>query len=174
MRVAMRIQARIPLPPHLVASIDPIRRRWSPLHARGNPAHVTLAYHDEAPEPHLLRERLRLAAAGTPRFDLAVGGAKRFEPPVAGAYLEVADTSGVVAALRARLLAPPFAPRARFGPHVTLVHPAEAAQLEAAWPELVALPAPGPFAVDALELVDPANTVVGRFPLPAYAPPGPA
>lgn len=164
-----RIQARIPLPPRLVESIDPIRRRYSPAHVRGNPAHVTLAYHDEAPDPHLLRERLRLAAARTPRFVLGLGGAKRFEPPVAGAYLEVTDATGIVAALRARLLAPPFAARERFGLHVTLVHPAESALLETAWPELAVLAFRRPFAVDELELVDAANLVVGRFPLGASA-----
>jgi len=166
----MRIQARIPLPPALVAALDPIRRRWSPLHARGNPAHVTLAYHDEAPDPHLLRERLRRESGHTGRFALGVGRVRRFEPPVGGAYLEVSDASGAVARLRQRLLLAPFAPRERYGPHVTLVHPAESARLEEAWPELEALPPNGRFLVDGIELVDAANTVVGRFPLAASAP----
>lgn len=167
--IVTRIQARIPLPARLVASIDPIRRRFSPAHARGNPAHVTLAYQDEAPDPHLLRERLRLAAARTPRFELSIGRTKRFEPPVSGAYLDVVDPAGVVAGLRDRLLAPPFSPRARFALHVTIVHPAEAALLSEAWPQLGTLVFPGSFAVEGLELVDGSNTVVTRFPLAAAA-----
>lgn len=162
---ATRIQARIPLPPALVAAFDPIRRRWSPLHARGNPAHVTLAYQDEAPDPHLLRERLRHEAVRTACFVLAVGRVRRFALPAAGAYLEVADPGGHVSGFRARLLAPPFAPRERYAPHVTLVHPAESERLEEAWPELRAIAAHGRFVVDHLELVDTANTVIGRFPL---------
>jgi len=168
----MRIQARIPLPPRFVAAIDPIRRRLCPAHARGNPAHVTLVYEDEAPERLLLRERLRCAAARTARFELALVGVRRFEPPVSGACFAVADPTGAVAALRDALLAPPFSARKRFWPHVTLVHPREAEHLEAAWPELAALAPPGRFDVDVLELVDAARNVVSRFPLAGATPHG--
>jgi hypothetical protein len=161
----VKVQARITLPLDARRAIDELRATWNPERATGNPAHVTVAYHDEAPEATLLMERVRLAAARTPPFSLEVGVATRFPPPVQGAFLRVADPARGVEAVRALLLAPPFARRERFGLHVTLLHPDQGTRLEEAWPAFAALSPPGRFVVTQFEVVGPDNAALAVIPL---------
>lgn len=161
----MRVQARITLPGDIRGGIDALRQRWNPERAAGNPAHVTIAYHDEAPDAALLAGRLRRAAAGVGPFRLSLGPAARFPEPIRGVYLSVNDPAGAVAELRAALLAPPFARRSRFGLHVTLLHPDQGERLEEAWPELSALELVGSFEVSEVQLVGPDNGAMDAFRL---------
>ncbi len=151
----MRVQARITLPPDIRRDIDSLRSKWNPERAAGNPAHITIAYHDEAPDPSLLTERLRMAAAGVAPFRLALGSTARFPEPARGVYLAVADPTAGVAAIREILLAPPFTRRDRFGLHVTLLHPDQGDRFEHAWPDLSTLAESGTFEVTELQLVGP-------------------
>lgn len=170
----MKVQARIPLPPDVRREIDRVRLAYNPERAAGNPAHVTIAYQDEAPDPALLVERVRRAAAQIRQFLLAVGEPARFPPPVVGAFLPVADPTGGVASIRDVVLAPPFTRRGRFGLHVTLLHPDQGARLEAAWPAFAGLPPVGEFFVTELQVVGPDNAVIAVFPLAPDAEPGAA
>ena len=160
-----RVQARIELSPSLRAAVEPYRRRWNPERAAGNPAHVTVVYHDEAPSSALLRQRLAAVAGTLGAFEIVVGAPRPFAAPVDGVLLEVGDPSGAIARLREQLLSPPFRPRARYGPHVTLLHPEQGHRMREAWPELSRAPAPGPMRVTELVLVDAGNGVIERFPL---------
>jgi 2'-5' RNA ligase len=161
----VKVQARITLPLDARRAIDELRARWNPERATGNPAHVTVAYHDEAPEAAVLIERVHLAAARTPPFSLEVGAAARFAPPAHGAFLTVADPARGVEAIRQLLLAPPFTRRRRFGLHVTLLHPDQGTRLDDAWPAFAALSPPGRFLVTQLEVVDADSAVLARAPL---------
>jgi 2'-5' RNA ligase len=153
----VRVQARITLPESIRGGIDAVRARWNPERAAGNPAHLTIAYHDEAPDPRLLAERLRCAAERIAPFRLVLGSAMRFSDPVRGVYLAVEDPTSSVGAVRDILLAAPFTRRSRFGLHVTLLHPDQGDRLEEAWPEFSALPGVGSFEVRELQLVGPRN-----------------
>lgn len=155
-----RVQARITLPAGMREPIDALREKWGPEKAVGNPAHVTIAYHDEATDFGLLAERLRAAADAVPPFPLTLGPPARFPDPVRGAFLAVEDPTGGVDALRSRLLAPPFTRRSRFGLHVTLLHPDQGDRMEAAWPELSACPTGGSFEVTQVQLVGASNQTV--------------
>jgi len=126
--------------------------RWNPEVATGNPAHVTIIYHDEAPDLATLRSRLAAACRGTAPFDLSAGRALRFRAPLRGAFLEVTDALRHVQAIREAVLEPRLA-RSRFGLHVTLLHPDQGERVEAAWPALSGLPAPGTFTVRTIDLV---------------------
>lgn len=148
-----RVQARIPLPESARGAIDALRMRWNPEVATGNPAHVTVVYHDEAPDPDLLRARLADACRVIAPFLLELGAVSRFAEPAAGAFLTVADPTGGVEALRRRVLAPPFAARARFGLHVTLLHPAQGARLAEAWAELSSVRGPAGFVAERVDLI---------------------
>jgi 2'-5' RNA ligase len=161
----VKVQARIVLPPELGQEIDRVRIAWNPERATGNPAHITVAYHDEAPDASLLIERVRQAASQVPRFRLVVGAVTRFLPPVCGAFLTVADPTGQVDAVRNAILSPPFCQRKRFGLHVTLLHPDQGERLEAAWPSLLELPTSGEFEVAEIEVVGPDNAPLAVFPL---------
>jgi 2'-5' RNA ligase len=161
----VKVQARITLPADVRRGIDTLRAEWNPERSAGNPAHVTLVYQDEAPAAALLAERLRLVAAGTAPFRLVVGLAVRFPEPLRGAYLTITDPTGVVAAVRERVLAPPFNRRERFGLHVTLLHPDQGERLAAAWPALAKLPPVGGFHVAEFQLVGPDNAVLAVIPL---------
>ena len=149
----MRVQARITLPETLRAPIDALRMRWNPEVASGNPAHATLIYHDEAPDAELLRARLEAACEITPPFRVELGRAAGFRHPAAGAFLKLADPSDAVRSLRRQVLAAPFQARARFGLHVTLLHPAQGERLPEAWPAFAALESLGPFVVESIELI---------------------
>jgi 2'-5' RNA ligase superfamily len=149
---AARVQARITLPETLRAPIDALRMRWNPEIAAGNPAHATLVYHDEAPDPELLRARLEAACAVAAPFRLELAGPARFRG-ARGAFLQVRDPGAGARGLRERALGPPFLPRGRFGLHVTLLHPAQGERLEEAWPALAALAAPGSFLVESIDLI---------------------
>jgi 2'-5' RNA ligase len=153
----MKFQVRITLPADLRAPIDAVREKWNPERAAGNPAHATIAYHDEAPDLERLAARLEQAAAQTAPFFLELGPPARFADPIGGAYLTLTDPTGAVRSLRQRLLAPPFAPRSRFGLHVTLLHPDQGERIEQAWPELARISHSGAFRVTALQLVGPRN-----------------
>lgn len=147
------VQARISLPDPVCAAIDGLRMRWNPEVATGNPAHVTIVYHDEAPDPDLLRVRLERACRLAAPFPLHLGAVRRFPAPVSGAFVEVADPTGAVEDLRRAVLAPPFSRRARFGLHVTLLHPAQGDRLAEAWPELARFACAGSFEAGRVELV---------------------
>jgi 2'-5' RNA ligase len=165
------VQARITLPADVRRDIDVLRTRWNPERAAGNPAHVTVVYHDEAPDPLLLADRLRAAAREIAPFRLTFGPVARFPEPVRGAYLPVVDPTGGVAAIREALLAPPFTRRGRFGLHVTLLHPDQGARLESAWAALSALPDPGAFEVTELQLVGPRHETLIAVRLSHARPP---
>lgn len=161
----MRVQARITLPDEVRRDVDALRLRWNPERSAGNPAHVTIAYHDEAPDPDLLAERLYTVAAVTAPFRLTVGAAARFPDPSRGIYLRVFDPSDGVAGIREAVLAPPFHRRDRFGLHVTVLHPDHGDRHEAAWPEASVLAATGPFTVSDLQLVGPGNRLLATVGL---------
>jgi hypothetical protein len=57
----VRVQAQIQLPEEAYTEIDATPMCWNPEVARGNPAHITIIYHDEAPDVGLLRVRLEEA-----------------------------------------------------------------------------------------------------------------
>jgi hypothetical protein len=161
--LALRVQARITLPEDARRIVDAARLRWNPELATGNPAHVTVVYHDEVPDPGALRERLADASRAIGAFDLVVGAPQRFAAPLRGAFLAVSDPAGAVERLRARVLVPPFAARARFGLHVTLLHPAQGERLAAAWPAFAALEPPGAFRVRAIELITGSGAATGTL-----------
>lgn len=165
---APRVQARIPLPESARAAIDAARLHWNPEIARGNPAHLTIAYADEAPDPALLEARVAAACRAVAPFPLELGATERFAAPAQGAFLAVSDPRGGVARLRRRLLAPPFTTRSRFGLHVTLLHPAHGFRLEEAWPALSSLARPAAFVAERVELitgVGPGTRVLASFTL---------
>jgi 2'-5' RNA ligase len=163
----VRIQARIDLSASLRGVIEPHRRRWNPERSVGNPAHVTVIYHDEAPSLVLLRERLAAVAAQLPAFELVVGAPRCFTPPARGVYLEVADPSGSVSGLRGQVLFEPFRARSGFGLHVTILHPDQGHRMGVAWPELAHLAPFGSMRVAEVALVGASNEVIERFSLAA-------
>jgi hypothetical protein len=144
---------RIPLPDPVRAAIDALRMRWNPEVATGNPAHVTVVYHDEAPDAALLRARLERACRLVERFRLELGSVRRFPAPASGAFVQVVDPAGGVERLRRDVLAPPFSQRARFGLHVTLLHPAQGGRLDEAWPHLAPFRAAASFVAERVELI---------------------
>lgn len=150
---ADRVQLRITLPAALRASIDDARLRWNPEVATNNPAHLTLIYHDEAPDVALLSTRLAQSCAAQQPFVLQLGALRQFAPPNAGAFLEVADPPDGVRRLRELVLAPPFTSRSRFGLHVTVLHPDYGARLADAWRSLLQLAHAGTFTADRVELI---------------------
>jgi 2'-5' RNA ligase len=160
-----RVQARIELPPLLRDAIEPYRQRWNPERAAGNPAHVTVIYHDEAPFSELLRLRLAAAARTLGSFELVVREPRQFTPPVLGVFLEVADPSAAIARLREQVLVAPFVPRTRYASHVTLLHPEQGQRVREAWPQLSRVSAPGSMRVSEIVLVGSSNEVVERIPL---------
>jgi len=85
------------------------------------PAHATVVYPHEAPIADLLVERLSDAAAATPPFRLRLGEFRHSANHDA-VWVHLEDVDGGYAALRERLLRPPFRAEG-FPPHVTLVHP---------------------------------------------------
>ena len=151
----MRVQARIILPSEIRSVIDVLRTKWNPERAAGNPAHITIAYHDEAPDPSLLTRRLGMAAARVAPFRLTLGSATCFPEPDRGVFLTVADPTAGVNAIRDILLAPPFTRRDRFGLHVTLLHPDQGDRLEEAWADFANLAELGTFEVTELQIVGP-------------------
>ncbi len=100
-----RIQARIQIPAPLAAAIEPLRLKWNPEQAAGNPAHTTITYHDEAPDESLLGSRLREALRNIAPFPLELGSAEQFPPPDRGAFLRVTDPTASVAAIASRCCA---------------------------------------------------------------------
>ena len=149
----MRVQARITLPEDLRADIDAARMRWNPELASGNPAHVTIVYHDEAPDPALLRSRLEHACRITAPFRLSLGAVESFAAPVSGAFVAVEDPTRGVEQLRRHVLAPPFSARERFGLHATLLHPAHGHRLAEAWAELESLRRRSSFVAERVDLI---------------------
>lgn len=167
----VKVQARITLPPEVRSDIDRLRQAWNPERATGNPAHITVVYQDEAPDPCVLAERLRLAAARIGPFPLAIGTLMRFPEPTRGAFLTVADPTQGVARLRGLVLTPPFTRRSRFGLHVTMLHPDQGFRLDSAWAAFEGMPQVGGFEVRELQLVGPDNGVLQAFPLAQIAEP---
>ena len=173
MSLPVRIQARVTLPEALRARIDAVRMRWNPEVATGNPAHFTIVYHDEAPDPAVLRARLAHACQQVSPFVVHLDGVARFPEPDRGAFLAVQDPSGGVAALRRLVLSPPCTPRQRFGLHVTLLHPGQGERLAQAWPELSAVAGGASFRVEHVELISssgPHTRTLASLALAASAP----
>jgi GNAT superfamily N-acetyltransferase/2'-5' RNA ligase len=94
-------------------------------------AHATLVYPREAPIADLLVERLGDAAAATPPFRLRFG-ALRHSANHDAVWVQLEDVDGGYAALRERLLRPPFRAEG-FPPHVTLVHPRTSSRGRELW-----------------------------------------
>jgi 2'-5' RNA ligase len=159
---------RITIPEPLRAAVEPVRMKWNPEKAAGNPLHVTIIYHDEAPDAGLLMTRLRAAIAELSPFTIELGPARRFPPPDQGVFLSVTDASGAVDALRKRVLTPPFTPRARFGLHATILHPSAGDRLTAAWPQIEALPALGRTLIDEVQVIGDGNELITRLALPGH------
>lgn len=151
------LQARVTLPDELQRRIAPLRERWNPERALGNPAHVTIVYQDEASDADLLEARLRATACNLTPFELSVDGPARFPDPARGAFLRVSDLTNAISFVRYEVLRPPFAPRRRFGLHVTVLHPDQRQRFDEAWPEISKFPKLGTFLVSALQLVDTCN-----------------
>lgn len=166
-----RTQVRITIPEPLRAAIEPVRMKWNPEKAAGNPLHVTIIYHDEAPDLDLLLTRLGTAITDLHPFAIDLGPARRFPPPDQGAFLSVTDPSGSVATLRQRVLTPPFTTRSRFGLHATILHPSRGDRLAAAWPEIAAIPPLGRTLITQLHVIDDHNHVITTFTLPRPAQP---
>ncbi|MDX2018208.1 MAG: 2'-5' RNA ligase family protein [Planctomycetota bacterium] len=165
-----RIQARIQIPGPLAAAIEPLRLKWNPEQAAGNPAHTTITYHDEAPDQSLLGSRLREALRDIAPFPLELGSAAQFPPPDRGAFLRVTDPTASVAAIRQQVLRPPFTSRSRFGLHATLLHPRYGERLEHAWPELRAIPPLGRFMVEEVLIIGADQQPRERIPLLGRSP----
>ena len=149
----VRVQARITLPDDLCGAIDAARMRWNPELASKNPAHITIVYHDEAPDPGLLRSRLERVCRGTAPFALCLGAVEKFSETESGACIKVADPTGGVEKLRRAILAPPFTARAWFGLHVTLLHPTYGFRLAEAWLELPSLQSGASFVAERIDLI---------------------
>uniref|UniRef100_UPI001C5F4D5A 2'-5' RNA ligase family protein n=1 Tax=Pseudonocardia nigra TaxID=1921578 RepID=UPI001C5F4D5A len=67
-------------PPLAVAApLERLRTRWDPVMVARAPAHVTVAYPEEAADPALLERRMREAAAATTPFRLALGAVLHFD-----------------------------------------------------------------------------------------------
>jgi hypothetical protein len=160
-----RIQVRIVPPITVRASIEAMRMKWNPERAKISPAHITIAYHDEATDVGLVVERLRSIAKGTPAFELVLGRVSRFVQPIRGAYVEVDDPTDSVAAVRRSLLAHPFATRNRFGLHMTVLHPDQGERLEDAWPELASHSGGGRFMVTQFEVIGSHDQLLITIPL---------
>jgi 2'-5' RNA ligase len=96
-------------------------------------AHTTLVYPHEAPSADLLIERLGDAASVTPPFRLRLRrGELHHSANHDAVWVPLEDVDGGHAALRERLLRPPFRP-AGFPPHVTLVHPRTSSRGRELW-----------------------------------------
>jgi GNAT superfamily N-acetyltransferase/2'-5' RNA ligase len=113
--------ATIFLPGELADRIDAVRRQWDPGMVARIAPHATLVYPHEAPIAALLVERLRDAASATPPFRLRLGELRHSANHDA-VWIQLEDVDGGYAALRERILPPPFRAQG-FPPHVTLVHP---------------------------------------------------
>lgn len=168
-RSVAHLQARITLPAGWREPVEEVRLRWNPEKATGNPAHLTVIYQDELASGELIRDRLMEAAGSVQPFQLHVGVAARFNAPDCGAYLSVTDPGASVAAFRNKALRQPSRPRARFGLHVTVLHPSQGGRLEEAWADISGIPELGAFQVDAIEIVDEANRVVESVKLSGRA-----
>jgi 2'-5' RNA ligase len=156
-----KIQARIP--EEMQRKVNPIREKWNPERAAGNPAHVTILYHDEAPDVAILEKRLRAAVLDLAPFVLVVGTPERFREPARGVFLRVSDPTDAISSIRQSVLRPPFVPRPGFGLHVTILHPAQGTRLEDAWHDIAGIPRPGAFDVSSLQLVGSSNDTMAEL-----------
>jgi GNAT superfamily N-acetyltransferase len=93
--------------------------------------HMTVVYPHEAPIADLLVERLGDAASATPPFRLRLGELRHSANHDA-VWVHLKDVDGGYAALRERLLRPPFRADG-FPPHVTLVHPRTSSRGRELW-----------------------------------------
>ena len=114
--------ATIFVPPQVAEPLEAVRHSWDPIMATQIPAHVTLAYPQEAPIVDLLITRMRVTSIATTPFRLRLGAVSYFDRPEGGIYVEVEDLDGVYGRIRATVLRPPFQP-ITFPPHMTLIHP---------------------------------------------------
>jgi 2'-5' RNA ligase len=126
----LRVQASLPLSP--LPGLVELRRALDPRMAGRIAPHVTAIYDDEAPDPDLLMERLRVVCADLPPVDLRLGCVEAFAPPGGGLFVST-EAGAAFATLRALVLTPPFAARRAVRPHVTLLHPRSVADAPADW-----------------------------------------
>lgn len=161
----VRFQARITLPQAMREKIDPLRLQWNPQQAQGNPAHITIIYHDEAPDLNLLLDRLKEFTSACKPFPIELGAAQQFPAPDCGAFLSVTDSTQSIQALRQNVLAAPFTQRSRFGLHTTMLHPKHGEHLRTAWPAICSLPSLGQFVANEVQVVDYRNETVAVFSL---------
>ena len=82
-----------------------LRRRWDPVMAARAPAHVRVAYPEEAPDLPLLAERMREAARSVPPFLLTLGDVTALDEGRGGVFVAVGDGRGL--GPRTRAAAPP-------------------------------------------------------------------
>ncbi len=114
-------------PPAAVAApLERLRARWDPVMAARAPAHVTVVYPEELPDP--AAQVAAVAAVVRAPFRLRLGAVRR---DGGWLYVEVDDLDGGWRDVRDRLV-----PRGRLDagpPHLTLVHPRTSSAADPAW-----------------------------------------
>lgn len=164
---APRIHLAAVLPATVAQPIEALRRRWDPLMADVVPAHLTVAYPEEASDVALLRTRAGEVAVHVDPFTMRLGEVSALGGGRGGVIIQAADAEEGWANLRRQLLVPPFVP-SNVAPHVTIAHPRTATDGPAAYAALQTYRADVEFAVT--ELVLTATTgrdyqVLDRFTL---------
>jgi hypothetical protein len=159
----VRHHAAVRPPAAVAAPLERLRARYDPVMAARAPAHVTVVYPEELPDPTALVDRVAGVRRGP--FRLRLGGVGR-----EGGWVHVAvdDLDGGWADLRARLLAPPHRPLDVGPPHLTLVHPRTSGAADAAWAALRGTRPGGVFPVTELVVTatgEDGCTVLHRTPL---------
>jgi 2'-5' RNA ligase len=115
-------------------ALEELRRTWDPEMARQIPAHITLIYPEEVPDPAELAAGARLAAARTAPFTIALGPPFHAGSPADGVFLHISDPEDGIG--RFRTAAVPAGQATAFPPHVTIVHPRTSRHGAQAWAEL--------------------------------------
>ncbi len=126
MTAEVRHHVAVRPPEAVAAALERWRARWDPVMAARAPAHVTVVYPEELPDP--AAQIAGVAALVRAPFRLRLGAVRR-----EGAWLYVAvdDLDGGWQDVRDRLV-----PHGRLDvgpPHLTLVHPRTSSSAEAAW-----------------------------------------
>jgi 2'-5' RNA ligase len=135
MRSGQRVQATLLL--RDLPSVESLRAELDPRMAALIPAHVTVVYDDEAPDPDLLADGLRDAGREAPPIELRLATVAAFEPPDEGLYVATKASDGL-ARLRVAVLRPPFmVTRSGFWPHVTVLNPRSVEACEEDWRSLI-------------------------------------
>jgi len=148
------------------APIEALRTQWDPVMAAGVPAHVSVVYPEEITDEVLLLERATAATVGLRSFPLDIRGVVSAEES-RGVFLGVTDRTGVLADLKARLVAPPFV-SSGYPLHVTIVHPRTSDRGPQAFAALASDPISGSVTVTELAWTETSSAgmrVLRRFPL---------